>query len=214
MEPKLKFVLSVMFICLIVMPGYAHETKQTKDGKTQEHSGHMATIKDVKPNQDMNVDVRLYDLELLTQDRKRVKFKSDVIADKLVAMTFIFTSCTTICPIYNNIFTQLQDLLGERLGQEVVLVTMTIDPTRDVTRRMQKEAKKFKAKPGWVFLTGKKQNVDQVLRGLDAYFADVAEHPPMTLVGDGKTGTWKRFNGYPRPEYLLARIDELKAARQ
>jgi len=47
--------------------------------------------------------VRLHDLELLTQDRKRVKFKSDVIGDKLVAMTFIYTSCTTICPVYNTI---------------------------------------------------------------------------------------------------------------
>jgi protein SCO1/2 len=79
---------------------------------------------------------------------------------------------------------------------------------------MKKEAKKFRAKPGWIYLTGKKQNVDQVLRGLDAYFADFVEHPPMTLVGDGKTGTWKRFNGYPRPEQLLTMIDELKAVRE
>jgi protein SCO1/2 len=203
----------MLLICFIAIPGYAQETKQTKDGKIQGHAGHMAMIKDAKPDQDMNVDVRLHDLELLTQDAKRVKFKSDVIADKLVAMTFIYTSCTTICPVYNAIFTQLQDLLGERLGKDVILVTMTLDPTRDVPRRMKKEAKKFRAKPGWVYLTGKKQNVDQVLRGLDAYFADFVEHPPMTLIGDGKTGTWKRFNGYPGPEHLLTMIDELKAAR-
>jgi protein SCO1/2 len=204
----------MLLICFIAIPGYAHETKQTKDEKTQGHAGRTAMTKDVKSKEHMNVDVRLQDLELLTQDGKRVKFKSDVIGDKLVAMTFIYTSCTTICPIYNTIFTQLQDLLGERLGRDVILVTMTLDPTRDVPRRMKKEAKKFGARPGWVYLTGKKQNLDQVLRGLDAYFADFVEHPPMTLVGDGKTGIWKRFNGFPQAEHLLAMIDELEAARE
>ena len=197
MKPKLTSVLSILFICLISIAAHAHDTAH---GKTQ-------------PDQQLNVDIQLHDLELLTQDRKRVKFKSDVIADKLVAMTFTYTSCTTVCPVYNAIFTQLQDLLGRRLGKDVVLVTMTVDPARDVPRRMKKEAKKFKAKPGWVYLTGKKQNVDQVLRGLDAYFPDFTQHPPMAIVGDGKTGTWKRFNGFPQAEHLLAMIDELEAAR-
>ena len=162
----------------------------------------------------LNVDIQLHDLELLTQDGNRVKFKSDVIGDKLVAITFIYTFCTTICPIYNAIFTQLQDLLGERQGKDVILISMTLDPARDIPRRMKREAHKFKAKPGWFYLTGKKQNVDQVLRGMDAYFPDFVEHPPMALIGDGKTDTWRRFNGFPRPQQLLAMIDELKAARE
>jgi len=213
MKIKTTIVLCGLLAIIIAIPGYAHETKQTQDGKTQGHGDHKAMTKDAKPEQDMNIDLQFYDLELVTQNGERVKFKSDVIGDKLVAMTFIYTSCTTICPIYGAIFTQLQDLLGERLGKDVVLVTMTLDPTRDVPRRMKKEAIKYNAKPGWVFLTGKKHNVEQVLRGLDAYFADVVEHPPITLVGDGKTNTWKRFNGFPRPEHVVDMIDELKALR-
>ena len=167
-----------------------------------------------KSDSNLNIDVQLYDLELLTQDGKRVKFKSDVIGDKLVAMTFIYTFCTTVCPVYNAIFTQLQDLLGERQGREVILISLTLDPARDIPRRMKKEAKKFKAKPGWYYLTGKQQNVVQVLKGLDAYYVDFEEHPPMALIGDGKTGTWRRFNGFPMPKQLLAMIDELEAARK
>ena len=178
------------------------------------HQEQHAMLKDTQAEDDMNVDIELHDLELVTQDGKRVKFKSDVINDKLVAMTFIFTSCTTICPVYSAIFSRLQPLLGDRLGSEVILVSITLDPTRDVPRRMKKEAKKFQAKPGWYYLTGKKGNVDQVLEGLDAYFQDFTLHPPMALVGDGKTGTWKRYTGFPKPEHLLAMIDELKAARE
>ena len=190
MKIKTAICLSILWICLTSIPAQAQS----------------------EPN--LNVDIQLHDLELLTQDGKRVKFKSDVIGDKLVAITFIYTFCTTVCPIYNAIFTQLQDLLGERQGRDVILISLSLDPTRDIPRRMKREARKFKAKPGWFYLTGKKQNVDQVLRGMDAYFADFVEHPPMALIGDGKTGTWRRFNGFPRPAQLLAMIDELKAARE
>ena len=204
-------VLSGLAALIIAIPAQA---QGTDDGKTQGHQKHTSMTTETKPDQNLDVDIRLYDLELVTQDDKRVKFKSDVIGDKLVAMTFIYTSCTTICPVYNAIFSQLQDLLGERQGRDTILVTITVDPTRDIPRRMKKEAKKFKAKPGWFYLTGKKQNVDQVLTGLDAYFVDFEAHPPMALIGDGKTGTWRRFTGFPQAKHLLAMIDELKAARE
>ena len=211
MKIKRATVMFSLLVFFISMPAYGEETRH---GDPQMHQEQHAMLKDTQAEDDMNVDIELHDLELVTQDGKRVKFKSDVINDKLVAMTFIFTSCTTICPVYSAIFSRLQPLLGDRLGSEVILVSITMDPTRDVPRRMKKEAKKFQAKPGWYYLTGKKGNVDQVLEGLDAYFQDFTLHPPMALVGDGKTGTWKRYTGFPKPEHLLAMIDELKAARE
>ena len=211
MKTKTARLLSILLICFITAPVYADQMKQ---GEKEGHETHQAMLKDTKPDQNLNVDIQLYDRELVTQDGKRVKFKSDVIGDKLVAMTFIYTSCTTICPVYNAIFSQLQDLLGERQGRDTILVTITVDPTRDIPRRMKKEAKKFKAKPGWFYLTGQKQNVDEVLTGLDAYFVDFESHPPMALIGDGKTGTWRRFTGFPQAKQLLAMIDELKADRE
>jgi len=205
---------AVLFILLVFFTSLPAHGDETKHGEAQGHEKHQAMMEGAPADDDMNVDIELHDLELVTQDGKRVKFKSEVIGDKLVAMTFIFTSCTTICPVYNAIFSRLQPLLGERLGSEVILVTLTVDPTTDVPARMKKEAEKYQAKPGWYYLTGKKGNVDQVLEGLDAYFADFTQHPPMALVGDGKTGTWKRYTGFPKPEQLLAMIDELKAARE
>jgi protein SCO1/2 len=166
-----------------------------------------------EPGQSMDVQIELHDLELLTQDGRRVRFKSDVIGDRLVAITFIYTTCTTICPIFSSIFGQLQNLLGERMGREVVMISLSLNPTTDIPARMKREAQKHGARPGWFYLTGEKQNVVQVLKGLDAYFPDFEQHPPMALVGDGRTGMWRRFNGFPRPEELLALMDELTAAR-
>ena len=211
MKTKRVAVLLSLLIYLLTMPAHGNEMEH-KSG--QGHQAHLAKTGEADSDDNMNVDIQLHDLELVDQDGKRLKFKSEVIADKLVAMTFIFTSCTTICPVYNAIFTRLQPMLGERLGREVILVTMTVDPATDVPGRMKKAAIKYQAQPGWYYLTGKKQNVDQVLKGLDAYFPDFTEHPPMALVGDGKTNTWKRFNGFPKPEQLLAMIDEFQAARK
>jgi len=211
MKIKSAMVLFSLLLFFISAPAYGEETKPVDVQLYQEQHDMIA---DTQVKDHTNVDIELYDLELVTQDGKRVKFKSDVIGDKLVAMTFIFTSCTTICPVYSAIFTQLQPLLGDRLGSEVILVSITMDPATDVPRRMKKEAKKYQAKPGWYYLTGNKGNVDKVLQGLDAYFLDFTLHPPMALVGDGKTGTWMRYTGFPKPEQLLAMIDELKAARE
>lgn len=208
MKPIRIIFQSLLLSFLMLTSAQGQEVKQ--DSATW---GQQRTAEDADFQPFMNVNVQLYDLELVTQEGKRVKFKSDVVADKLVAMTFIFTTCTTICPIYNAIFSQLQTLLGERMGKDVVMVTLTLDPTRDVVGRMKRTAQKFGAQPGWLYLTGEKPNVDQVLKGLGAYFPNFEEHPPMALVGDGKTGTWKRFNGFPSPEQVLAMIDELQAAR-
>ncbi|HWR90214.1 MAG TPA: SCO family protein [Dissulfurispiraceae bacterium] len=83
------------------------------------------------------VNVKVHDLDVLTQDGKRMKFKSDVVGDRIIAMTFTYTTCTTICPVLDAIFVQLQDLLGKKLGKEVSLVTMSIDPVTDIPPRMK-----------------------------------------------------------------------------
>ncbi len=159
------------------------------------------------------VRVQLHDLPLLDQNGKQLLFKSDVIGDKLVAITFTYTTCTTICPILDSIFVKLQDKLPGRLGKDVFLVTVSIDPVNDIPPRLKAYAGKLKAKPGWSFLTGNKVNVDKVLTGLDMFSADILNHTPSMLVGDGKSGVWRRFYGFPSSDKLLAALNELSAAR-
>jgi protein SCO1/2 len=159
------------------------------------------------------VRVQLHDLPLLNQDGRPLKFKSDVIGDRLIAIAFTYTTCTTICPILDSIFVKLQDKLGERLNRDVFLITLSIDPTNDIPPRLKAHAGRLKAKPGWNFLTGSKVNVDKILSGLDMYSADILNHTPSILIGDGKSGVWKRYYGFPSADKLLTGINELSAAR-
>jgi cytochrome oxidase Cu insertion factor (SCO1/SenC/PrrC family) len=159
-------------------------------------------------------DVKVIDAALLDQDGRAVRLGGDVIGDRIVVMNFVYTTCTTVCPLLSARFTGLQAALGERLGPEVRLVSLSIDPLRDTPARLKAYAGRHHAGAGWLHLTGRPDEVEQVLRGLGAYSPRLADHAPMTLVGDGRTGRWTRINGFPSAAQLLAQVDALASARQ
>lgn len=160
------------------------------------------------------VEVKLLDLELLDQNGRKVRFRSDVVGDRIVVIDTFFTTCGLICPILSATFADLQDRLGDRLGREVALVSISVDPNTDIPPRLKEYAGKWEAKPDWMFLTGRKTVVDRVLEGLGLYSADFSAHPAAYLVGDGKSGKWTKFYGFASPEQLLGRVDELRSARR
>ena len=157
--------------------------------------------------------VKMLDLELLDQHGDRVRLKRDVVGDRLAIIDTIYTTCPVVCPIVSRVFVSLQESLGERLGKDVVLVSISVDPTTDIPPRLKDYAARWQARPGWFFLTGPKRSIDEVLKGLNAYAPDRADHPSMLLVGDGRSGRWRRFYGVPAPERVLAEIEELGARR-
>ncbi len=160
------------------------------------------------------VEVKLYDLEMLDQDGRKVRFRSDVVGDRIVVIDSFFTTCGLICPILSAIFVDLQEQLGDRLGKEVALVSISVDPNTDIPPRLKEFAGTWEAEPGWVFLTGQKGSVDRVLEGLGLYSADFAAHPAAFLVGDGKSGKWTRFYGFASPEQILGKVNELSDDRR
>jgi protein SCO1/2 len=160
------------------------------------------------------VQVKALDLPMVDQDGKTVRFRSDVVGDRIVVIDTFFTTCTLICPILGAIFMELQDLAGDRLGKDVVLVSISVDPLTDIPPRLKKYGEQWEARPGWVFLTGEKGSVDQVLGGLGMYAPDFTDHPSAFLVGDGKTGEWTRFYGFATPEQLMERVRELTEKRK
>jgi len=159
------------------------------------------------------VQVKLIDLPLLDQDGKTVRFRTDGIGDRIAVIDTFFTTCGLICPILGAILMELQDLAGDRLGRDVVLVSISVDPGTDIPPRLKQYAAQWEARPGWLFLTGGKPDVDQVLTGLGLYSADFADHPSTFLVGDGKTGEWTRFYGFATPEQLMGKVTELTGKR-
>jgi cytochrome oxidase Cu insertion factor (SCO1/SenC/PrrC family) len=171
------------------------------------HDAHAAAPASTATAAEARVEVP--DVELVDQDGKPVRLRALLSGDKAVIADFVFTTCTTVCPMLSAIMVRMQDRLGDRLGKDVTMVSVTVDPARDTPAKLKAYAKKWKARPGWVWLTGPKDVVDQVLKGMGAYTPNFQDHPPMVLVGDGRTGGWTRFNGFPNRDLILARVDEI-----
>lgn len=176
------------------------------------HAHHRAMLESpAEPAQSADVDLR--DRTLVDQDGRDVRFVSDVIGDRIVVVDFVYTSCTTVCPVISAVFGQVQERLGDRLGDEVALVSMSVDPIRDTPERLKDYAVRQNAGDGWVWLTGSKATVEDVLTGVGAYTPNFEDHPAMVLVGDGRTGQWSRFFGFPSPDRIVQQVNALQAAR-
>lgn len=200
------FATAVILAATASGPGLAHDGSKHKN-----HSSSLGT-----PAQTDVVEatqVKLLDLELLDRYGKPVRFQSEAVADRIVVIDFVYTTCTTICPILSAVMAQVQDQLGARLGKQVRPISISIDPSRDTPERLNDYALKFGAGPEWIWLTGPKWAVDQVLIGLDTYTPEFVDHASTVLIGDARSNTWKRLFGFPAPEDILAHVDDLVTAR-
>jgi len=192
--------------------GHEQHQHEASGDDADPHAHHKAMMnKPAEPAKTTEVD--LLDNVLVDQHGNEVKFISDVIGDRIVVMDFIYTSCTTVCPVISAVFGQVQSKLGDQLGEEVVLVSVSVDPVRDTPQRLKAYAATHKANPGWIWLTGNKRTMDEVLDGLGAYSPNFENHPAMVLVGDGRSGVWTRSFGFPSPDRLVEQVNSLQAAR-
>jgi cytochrome oxidase Cu insertion factor (SCO1/SenC/PrrC family) len=153
------------------------------------------------------------DVELLDQDGRSVRFYTDLVKGKTVAVNFVFTTCTTICPPLGATFARLQKELGARAGRDVRLVSISVDPATDTPERLKAWGAKFHAGEGWTLVTGRKPLVDELLRALGASVASPADHTPTVLIGNEATGQWTRAYGLAGPAVLIGLIDDAAAGR-
>jgi len=152
-------------------------------------------------------------ISMLNQFGDKVNLRKDVIGDKIVAINFVYTTCTTVCPVVSSIFTMVQKSIGERMGKDVALITITVDPTRDTPHRLLKYSKNFNPGAGWSWLTGDKKTVDKTLSALGAYTPNFEDHPAMVLIGDERHSKWYRLYGFPSPEVIESRVKDLLSNR-
>jgi protein SCO1 len=146
------------------------------------------------------------DVKLVDQDEKTVHLYSDLVRGRVAALSFIFTTCTTICPLVGANLGRLQTELGQSLGKDIALVSVSVDPATDTPQRMKAWGAQFGAKPGWNLLTGDKGNVDQLLKVLGLYTPDIQNHSPFLLLVNDRTGEWTRVDAIETSPSKVAEI--------
>jgi protein SCO1 len=146
------------------------------------------------------------DAELIDQDGKTVHLYTDLMKGRVAALSFIFTTCTTICPLIGADLGRLQTELGQALGEDIVMISVSVDPATDTPQRMKAWGAQFGAKPGWSLLTGDKQTVDQLLKLVGLYTPDIQSHSPFLVLVNDRTGDWTRVSALETPPAKIAEI--------
>jgi len=147
---------------------------------------------------------------LTTQDGKVVHFYDDLLKGKIVAIDLIYTHCVDSCPLETARLAQVQKTLGDRVGKDIFFYSITIDPKRDTPEVLKAYAEKFHAGPGWLFLTGKKEDIDLISKKLGLYSdpdpTNRDGHTPSLLLGNEPEGQWMPNSALDNPQFLAVMI--------
>ncbi len=149
------------------------------------------------------------DVELINQDGEKMRFYSDVLKDKAVVINTFFTTCTGACPAINRNLEKVQEALGDRLGKDAFLISMSVDPETDTPARLKEYSRRFHARPGWIFLTGKKENVDWALYKLGQYVETKDGHTTIIIIGNEPKGHWKKALGQAKADELMKIVEDV-----
>jgi protein SCO1/2 len=148
-------------------------------------------------------------LKLVDQDGKRVDLYEDLMKDKVVVINTFFATCTGSCPVMAKTFQSVQEQLGDRIGRDVFLISITVDPEVDTPAALKKYAAQWNARPGWRFLTGSQEEVSAALKKIGQYVDDRETHKNVILVGNDRTGLWKKLFGLAKPAEIQAGVDSV-----
>ena len=168
---------------------------------------HQETTAEVAPPQPGATKLNVPDVELLDQNGRKIRFYTDLVKGRTVAINFIFTTCTTICPPLGATFARVQKELGDRVGRDVHFISISVDPATDTPERMKSWGAKFHDGDGWTFVTGDKPKIDELLRALGASSARREDHSPTVLIGNDAHGSWTRTYGLAKTSAIIQLID-------
>lgn len=157
------------------------------------------------------VDYAAPDVKLVRDDGKSVALRQELDDGRPVIMNFIFTSCSSICPLASETFAQFARKLGTDRAR-IHLVSISVDPEQDTPERLREYARKFAAGPEWQHYTGTLAASLAAQRAFDVYRGDKMSHTPVTLMRAAPGDRWRRIDGFATPEDLLREYRTLTAS--
>jgi protein SCO1 len=155
---------------------------------------------------------------LRTHDGRNVRFYDDLVKGKKVLINFTYTNCTRTCPRTTENLRRVQELLGDRIGRDIFIVSLSLDPERDTPETLRMYAAHNGARAGWTFATGRQDDIDDIRRRLGLYDnPDYTQHMGLLTFGNEPAGKWAATFALDKPENivfnLLRRVDPFKHAR-
>ena len=149
------------------------------------------------------------DVVLLNQNGERMRLYSDLLQGKVVIINSFFATCQGSCLPMNRNLEKVQEALGDHVGKDVFIISISVDPEVDTPASLKEFAKKLHARPGWYFLTGDRQSVDFALNKLGQYVNNKQDHLNIFIIGNERTGLWKKAFGLARSDELVKVVESV-----
>jgi len=146
---------------------------------------------------------------LINQDGEKMRFYSDLVKGKTVIIDSFFATCQGSCLPMNRNLEKVQEALGDRLGKDAYILSISVDPTVDTPPALKAYAKKLNARPGWYFLTGDKASVDFILKKLGQFVDNKQDHLNIFIIGNDRTGLWKKAFGLAKSEEIVKVVESV-----
>ena len=152
----------------------------------------------------------LPNVELITQDGRKVRFYDDLVKDKRVVIQFMFARCKDICPVITHHLVDVRKILKGRVGTDVFFYSITLSPEEDASRDLKAYGKAHHA--DWTFLTGKPDDIFLLRKSLGFFYNDPKEdadrnnHSGMVVVGTEPLMRWTMCQGGAKPEWIATVI--------
>jgi protein SCO1/2 len=169
-----------------------------------DHSAHEAQVagagKTLAPQR--MATYRVPAIPMIDQRGRKVSFDKTLDDGRPVILNFIFTSCTTICPVMTQILLQVQDMLGDKSAR-VHMVSVSIDPEYDTPARLMEYARQNHAGPQWDFYTGSNDDCIQAQKTFDAYRGGKMNHEAVVLLRGPRGTDWVRLDGFANAKQII-----------
>jgi len=185
---------AVLFVCGVMVAAVAGGARPVTSAAGQAQSAPSSRLARHFPN-----------VPLRTQDNRDVRFYDDLVKGKVVLINFMFTTCTSLCPRSTANLVKVQELLGDHADRDVFLVSISVDPDHDTPAVLKRYAERYHTRPGWTFVTGKREDVDLIRRGLGVRDNDdLSQHTGMLIYGNEPFGQWASTPVMQSPATLAA----------
>lgn len=149
------------------------------------------------------------DTVLINQDGEKMRLYTDLLKGKTIIINSFFATCKGSClPMTRNL-EKVQQALGNRLGEDAYIISISVDPTVDTPAALKAYAKKLNARPGWYFMTGDKESVDFALKKLGQFVDNKENHTNIFIIGNERTGLWKKAFGLAKIDDLMKVVDSV-----
>jgi protein SCO1/2 len=157
-----------------------------------------------------NTQVQLPDTRVFTHRGEQVRFYTDLIKGKVVLISYFFSSCTYVCALQADNLSKVQALLGPRLGKDLFLISISMDPERDTPQKLKYLGRSLR--PGWTLVSSNTPEMNGMLKAFTGFDPGPKDtHTSLVFIGNDRTGKWMTTDGLRDPRDLVKFINEMAA---